>query len=441
MNATFSWMDSGDPQARKAAEVVAATADFLILVDQDRRIAAVSGQFASKLVGIHGMLFVDTLHPDDRPQAEALLSRGTDDPNCHPALRHLLEDGTSFNVSYARTDLPDGGLLLVGRLSATDERPAQALARFEREVAPATTEARYRSLFETIAEPVILIDPDARKFDDMNPPAAALFGQLSGKWTMTPLGEVFLPEDIDWLVAIADGAVSDTERTIRLPSGDSVIARATLFRSYGGRQLMVRLFPGRITAERSENWSESLAASLLEKHADPVVLIDDDRVICWSNSAFIRQFGGPTASKLVGRRIDDVLPVFETALSMLISHARECERAVLAVGLGALDDVDEIMAIALGDGGHGGFGLLLRRSASDTLLAGGDHRADAAEPIADLVGNAPLKSIVRQTTDVIERACIEAALSLTNQNRAAAAEALGISRQSLYIKMHQFDLI
>ncbi len=51
-----------------------------------------------------------------------------------------------------------------------------------------------------------------------------------------------------------------------------------------------------------------------------------------------------------------------------------------------------------------------------------------------------LKELVRETTDIIERLCIEAALEMTKDNRATAAELLGLSRQSLYLKMRRFGL-
>jgi DNA-binding NtrC family response regulator len=56
------------------------------------------------------------------------------------------------------------------------------------------------------------------------------------------------------------------------------------------------------------------------------------------------------------------------------------------------------------------------------------------------VGRVPLKELVRESTDVIEALCIEAALKLTSGNRASAAELLGLSRQSLYTKLRRFDL-
>lgn len=61
----------------------------------------------------------------------------------------------------------------------------------------------------------------------------------------------------------------------------------------------------------------------------------------------------------------------------------------------------------------------------------------SAGQLAELVGRVPLKKIVGDTTDLIEQMCIEAALELTGDNRSSAAELLGLSRQSLYMKMRR----
>jgi DNA-binding NtrC family response regulator len=47
---------------------------------------------------------------------------------------------------------------------------------------------------------------------------------------------------------------------------------------------------------------------------------------------------------------------------------------------------------------------------------------------------------VRETTDYVERLCVIAALEMTGNNRASAAEVLGLSRQSLYSKLNRFGL-
>ncbi len=81
----------------------------------------------------------------------------------------------------------------------------------------------------------------------------------------------------------------------------------------------------------------------------------------------------------------------------------------------------------------------------DRRLQGGASVAQSQiHPFADLsqlVGRRPIKDIVGETVDTIERLCIEAALELTHNNRASAAEMLGLSRQSLYVKLRRFGMV
>jgi len=75
----------------------------------------------------------------------------------------------------------------------------------------------------------------------------------------------------------------------------------------------------------------------------------------------------------------------------------------------------------------------------------GDARSKKELPrsvgqLTELVGRVPLKDIVGETTDMIEQLCIEAALELTHDNRASAAEMLGLSRQSLYVKLRRYGV-
>ena len=71
---------------------------------------------------------------------------------------------------------------------------------------------------------------------------------------------------------------------------------------------------------------------------------------------------------------------------------------------------------------------------------GGREMPRSVGQMTELVGRVPLKDIVRDTTDLIEQLCIEAALELTHDNRASAAEMLGLSRQSLYVKLRRFNI-
>ena len=69
------------------------------------------------------------------------------------------------------------------------------------------------------------------------------------------------------------------------------------------------------------------------------------------------------------------------------------------------------------------------------------RRDEGMREIVELVGSAPLKEIVAQTADVVEKMCIETAVELTRNNRVAAAEMLGLSRQSLYVKLRKYGIM
>jgi transcriptional regulator PpsR len=77
-------------------------------------------------------------------------------------------------------------------------------------------------------------------------------------------------------------------------------------------------------------------------------------------------------------------------------------------------------------------------------LAGEDRSpskiARSAGELTELVGRVPMKDIVSETSDLIEQLCIETALQMTNDNRALAAQFLGLSRQSLYVKLRRYGL-
>ena len=73
------------------------------------------------------------------------------------------------------------------------------------------------------------------------------------------------------------------------------------------------------------------------------------------------------------------------------------------------------------------FGYSVRsigRRERDLPQSGGNYPR-SVEQLTELVGRKPLKEIVRESTDLIERMCIEAALVHTADNRASAAEISG----------------
>jgi transcriptional regulator PpsR len=133
-------------------------------------------------------------------------------------------------------------------------------------------------------------------------------------------------------------------------------------------------------------------------------------------------------------------------LSVLISNLRQRDVVRLFAtrmrgDYGSNTDV-EISAVAVTTGEQRCLGFTIRDVGlrlSNEAKSSRDLPRSTGQ-MTELVGRVPLKDIVRETTDLIEQLCIEAALELTGDNRASAAEMLGLSRQSLYVKLRRFGM-
>lgn len=68
------------------------------------------------------------------------------------------------------------------------------------------------------------------------------------------------------------------------------------------------------------------------------------------------------------------------------------------------------------------------------------HLLQMLQALTQRLGRAPLKTLVSETVGLIERHYIEAALESTSGNRSAAAKMLGLSRQSLYMKLARYGI-
>lgn len=116
---------------------------------------------------------------------------------------------------------------------------------------------------------------------------------------------------------------------------------------------------------------------------------------------------------------------------------------VLRGSYGGAEEVD-VTAVAALDAETPCLGFVLRRLSRRTVtpMRNGESNGlpRTADQLTELIGRMPLKEIVSETTDAIERMCIETALKLTRDNRASAAQMLGLSRQSLYAKLKRYDI-
>ena len=179
---------------------------------------------------------------------------------------------------------------------------------------------------------------------------------------------------------------------------------------------------------------------------DAFVLTDETWSIVTANIAFAELIGAASIDQVRGRRLSDFVGRPGIDLELIQNQltkqgfARNVS-SVVGAGEGSEGEPIELSAVATGeDNAH--YGVVIRptgRRLRD-LPPTPQEMPRSVEQLTELVGRMSLKDIVRESTDLIERLCIEAALSHTSDNRASAAEILGLSRQSLYSKLHRYNL-
>ena len=179
---------------------------------------------------------------------------------------------------------------------------------------------------------------------------------------------------------------------------------------------------------------------------DAVVLTDVEGKVIMANPAFIELAQLPSEHQARGESLDSWFGRTGVDLGVLLNNLRQhgsvrMFATTLRGELGATTEV-EVSGSLIPHGQSPFVGLVIRDVGQRRAFAGhiGKEQPRSVGQLTELVGRVPLKDIVGETTDLIEQLCIEAALELTRDNRASAAEMLGLSRQSLYVKLRRYGL-
>ena len=454
----------GNLDAESAAALITAAADIALAIDRDgviRDIAVHSAELWTALEECRGWVgrhWHDVVTVESRPKVEAMLRDAL--RKVEPRWRHLnhpVTDGTDIPVLYSAVQVgEDERVVVIGRdlraISALQQRLIDAQQSMEDDYTRLQhMELRYRLLFQQSSESILILDSTSQKVIEANPAAGALFGD--GAKRMIGRGFVDLFDDTatrnvqSLLNAVRATGRGDDVRA-RLASGErEVHVSASLFRQESTSLFLVRLSDARADVAGAMPQAKTKMLKLLESAPDGFVVTDDEARIMTGNAAFLdmaqlaneEMARGELLERWIGRPGVDV--------DVLVANLRQrgsirLFATTLNGELGVTSDV-EVSAVSVMNGSGPCFGFTIRnvaRRISPEPARSGRQLPHSVEQLTELIGRVPLKDLVRETTDVIERLCIEAALELTNDNRAGAAEMLGLSRQSLYVKLRRFGL-
>jgi len=408
-----------------------------------------------------GRPWVDITTPDSQAKVVSLLGGPLPDATRWRQINHRLANQQELPMLCAVHRLPKRGkyparLLVMGReqrvTAALQQRLVEAQLSMERDYARfRQAELRYRHLFQVAAEAVMVVDASSGKIVEANPAAAALLGQPVDRLIhqVFPLG---LNARGTKAVAAMLATVRRTGRaeptTAERADGAQVLqVSATLFLQDAQHLMLVRATAtgGEVPLERADA-EAAMLLQLAQRSPDGLVVTDLDGQLLSANAEFSALVQGNSVEQLRGQSLDRWLGRPGVDLGVLVSNLRQrgavkLFATTLRGELGASTDV-EISAVMVAQAEPPLLGFTIRdvgrRMPPEAVV--GDTLPRSVNQLRDLVGRVPMKDIVGETTDMIERRCIETALELTRDNRASAAEILGLSRQSLYVKLRRYGL-
>jgi len=448
--------------ADAAAALIAAAADVALILDGEGVIRDVSvGSVDMALEGYRqwvGLSWAETVTVESRPKVEALLhDAGGKAARKWRHVNHPSARGADVPVLYSAIRIgKEGPVVAFGRdlrpLSTLQQRLVEAQQAMERDYLRLRhMETRYRHLFQSVSEAVLIVDPVTQQVTDANPAASQMVGEplkrIIGRAVPECFDEASRPAVLALMATVRSGARAE-DLTARLSGGQwELNVSASLFRQESGSLVLMRLAPSRADAAVAlPQGSEAMLLKAVESIPDAFVVTDPDGRVLTANAAFVELTQLASADQVLGESLDRWLGRSGVDLSVLIANLRQhgsvrLFATTLRGQYGSTSQV-EISATAVPHGEQPCLGFTIRdvgrRLASEPR--GRRELPRSAGQLTELVGRVPLKDIVGETTDLIEQLCIEAALELTRDNRASAAEMLGLSRQSLYVKLRRYGL-
>ncbi|WP_430464664.1 transcriptional regulator PpsR [Tabrizicola sp.] len=371
-------------------------------------------------------------------------------------LNHLDEAVSEFPIRYTMHAIDkDKAILMLGRdlrpIAEMQQQLVMAQIVLERDYeTQREMDTRYRVLMEATRDAVVLVAMNNGRIADLNASAATMLGGSRQELVGAAIAQEFegrrRGEFLESLSTIATtNAVSPVELVARR-SQRKLRVIPKLFRAAGERLMLCRIEATDQGARQQNETSENLER-LFHEGVDAMVLLDDDGVITAANDAFLKITDSTHVANVRGRSLADFLARGGVDLRVLMDNTKRA-RQLRLYATKILNEFNgqvpvEISATYLNDSPKPTFGLMIRDASRTEILRRTDMStgADGMRSVMELVGSSTLKDIVAETTEVVEKMCIQTAVDLTRNNRVAAAEMLGLSRQSLYVKLRKFGLL
>ena len=405
--------------------------------------------------GIDGRQVTELLSPDSRAKFEARLKAYLEDGSDRAIeVNHATPDsrrGLPIRYSFHRIGRA-GAVLMLGQdlrpVAEMQQQLVSAQLALEKDYeAQRDFETRFRVVLDTAPEGILMVSAQSGMVTDANPRAERLLGLRRTELLKSRFDALFQS-------AGAEGALLDRLRTlalsdvggeveVALTGGARVRVTPTMFRSAGERVLLCRIVP-RVAESVPPDRMGQMLRGLHDRGPDGIVFTDERGRILSVNEGFLNLIGVAHDTTVRDTALADLLQRGMVDVSVMTQNAQRAGRlrsyaTRLRDSNGTEREVD-IAVTGFQAGEDRLFAFVVRDGRQSEPPRDGEG-TPGLDSVVELVGSSTLREIVSETTGVVERMCIETAIKLTMNNRVAAAEMLGLSRQSLYVKLRKFGMI
>jgi transcriptional regulator PpsR len=365
--------------------------------------------------------------------------------------------GLELLMEYTTVQIGSGGFIAVGKnLQAVAELQGRLIAAQQamerdywklREV-----ETRYHLLFEASSEAVILVAASDLRVIEANPAAVKALGlakqrpAVAGREFLAEIAEDERGRVREMLVQVREHGKAPGIIVHLGQDRQPWLVRASLITADPAPMLLLHLAPAASATPLAEKGPPVPIEDLIERGPDGFAVIDRDGVILRANRAFLEMAQVGASEMVVGQRLGQWLGRPGADLTVLLANVRRhgAVRLFSTTLHGQLGGDTEVELSAVGSARNGQerFGVMFRdvgRRLPVPAAAGG-RIGILLGALSEQIGKSTLRALVKQTVAAVERHYVEKALELTAGNRTAAAELLGLSRQSLYAKLDRYGL-
>jgi transcriptional regulator PpsR len=394
------------------------------------RHAAFSSAIAEETHDWVGRPWADTVGEGGNAEIHRMLedARTTGVSSFHQ-VRQVFPSGLELAVEYTTVRLgEDAGLIAIGRsLEAVADLRARVIAdqaAMERDAWKLReVETRYRLLFETATQPVLLVDVDEGRILEANPAAIEALGVTRERQLVPDILEAQRTAFLAMLARVREQGKAPGIVLHLGPERRGWLVRASLLEVDPAPVFVLQLSPSATRLERGvEPPAPMRLEDVIERLPEGFVIVDRDGLVRLANRAFLALVDQPYADAVLGQRLGRWLSRAGADADTILDRVRH-SGPLAGLTTTLTNERGAVVEIELSATGSSGeqppfIGVLVRR-----------HASAAAD--AKRVSKALLRDVVQETIAAVERSSIEAAREIARRNRTGAEDLVARRREEL----------